>query len=141
MIKIEESKNKNPKRDRRLTRFELLIRTIPVILIFTLIIYIVKRCSTDNDYKSVKIDNKTEIKDSILSIKYVKDLKVINETKTTYNYNYDILLGEFIKVPKVESDNKYYLIFTDNSIEEVNKDVWLTTEKGDTIKKYLTFQK
>jgi len=76
------------------------------------------------------------VTDTIENFRIVKHIKEDTETKTSYHYKYDWLNGKFRQQPKISSETKYYIIFTDGSMEETTKEKGMFYEKGDTIKYY-----
>lgn len=74
--------------------------------------------------------------DTITNIKIVKSIKEVNETSTSYKYKYDWVNSKFRQQPKVESNIKYYIIYTDGTNEETTREKGMFYEKGDTIKSY-----
>lgn len=67
--------------------------------------------------------------------KVIKDLKEVQETRTDYHYKYDWLNSKFRQQPKISAETQYFVIYTDFSHEEVNRDTWLSYSKGDSIRK------
>lgn len=80
--------------------------------------------------------NQHVIKDTVWHYRIVKSVKTDNQTSTSYHYKYDWLNNKLRQQPKVESETKYYIIYTDGSIEETTKEKGMFYEKGDTIKYY-----
>lgn len=72
--------------------------------------------------------------------KIVKSVKSISKQKTDYSYKFDWLNGKFRQQPNVYTKNKYYLVFTDGTSQEITMEQSVIYEKGDsftiTITKY-----
>lgn len=56
--------------------------------------------------------------------KIIKDLKGVQEQHTDYHYKYDWLNGKFRQRPNIYTESQYYIIYNDNTHEEVNRDKW-----------------
>lgn len=76
------------------------------------------------------------VTDTIEHFRIVKNIKEQNETSTSYHYKYDWLNGKFRQQPKIESETKYYIIYTDGTTQETTKEKGMFYDKGDTIKYY-----
>lgn len=70
---------------------------------------------------------------TVVYYKYIKDLKEISETKTSYKYKFNMWKGNFYQQPDVHTLTTYYVIYTDHTKDEVSKDTWLTYSKGDSV--------
>ena len=105
---------------------------------------ILSSCTThDNNINKIQSDhNKQLIAEKKIEYKtititnIVKDLKEVTEQHTDYHYKYDILNDKFRQQPNVYTTTEYYVIYTNNTHEEVDRNTWLNLSKGDTIKKY-----
>lgn len=74
--------------------------------------------------------------DTVENIKIVKSTKQTNSTSTSYRYKYDFLNGKIRHQPQVSSETKYYIVYTDGTIEETTQQNGMFLEKGDTVKTY-----
>lgn len=92
-------------------------------------------CKEETKQK-VKQEKQKVITDTIETIRVVKTIKEVNETRTGYTYKYDLLNGKFRQQPTVNSEMKYFIVFTNGDIEETTKEKGMFYDKGDTIKTY-----
>lgn len=115
---------------------KLLLLTIGIILL---------SCTTHDDNlkkieeqhnRQLSIENKIQYKNVTIN-KVIKDLKEIQEQHTAYHYKFDVLNGKFRQQPNVYTETQYFLIYVDNTHEEVDRNTWLNYSKGDTIKKVI----
>lgn len=86
------------------------------------------------EYKSPVVEK--SITDTIQDIRIVKSIKEVNETSTGYEYKFDWLNGKFRQQPTVNSEMKYYIVFTNGEIEETTKQKGMFYSQGDTIKTF-----
>lgn len=90
-----------------------------------------------NVVKPPEINYKT-----ITITKVIKDLKEVQEQHTSYHTKLNVaqtLWDGDVKtavVPDISTTTSYYVIYTDKTHDEVDRNTWLNYSKGDTIIKY-----
>jgi len=107
------------------------------LLIFLSSIFILSCQESENKTKEYEIPKVERfVTDTIEDIKIVKSIKEVNETSTGYEYKYDWLNGKFRQQPTVNSEMRYYIVFTNGQIEETTKNKGMFYSQGDTVKTY-----
>jgi hypothetical protein len=107
------------------------------LLLSTLVLFFLISCKEEPQQQVTKSNYKAPvITDTIEHFRIVKNVKQDNETSTSYHYRYDWLSGKFRQQPRIQSETKYYIIYTDGTSEETTKRKGMFYEKGDTVKYY-----
>lgn len=73
--------------------------------------------------------------------KIVKAIKETNEVSTSMVYKYDVWNGKMVYTPTTTSTTKYYIVYTDGTIEETTKENGMFYSKGDTVVKIIPVYK
>lgn len=109
-----------------------------LILLVIISLFTVSCTSNDTSIPKVTQDSLKTSKNKprkVLVVKVIKDFKETHDIVTDYKYVLNPLGRDlFKKVPNVYSVDKYYLIYTDHTIDEVSKNSYLAYSKGDTVK-------
>lgn len=90
---------------------------------------------TNESNKVAQAPAKIPVYKNVTTVKVVKKLKEVTETHTDYDYKYDWVNGKLKQQPNVYTTTEYFVIYTDNTKDLVQKDQFILLDKGDTIKK------
>lgn len=103
---------------------------------YLILILLVFACNQAVEQPKTVVENpKINIRKIPIVKKVVRKLKSIQEQHTDYNYKYDWLNGRFRQQPNIYTKTKYFIIYTDNTVEETDERNFLVLDEGDTLQR------
>lgn len=119
------------------------MKSILLLAILSLFTASCEESNTNIPTQSQSVIKTPEIKYKTITItKVIKDLKEVQEQHTSYHTELNVaqtLWDGDVKtavVPDISTTTSYYVIYTDKTHDEVDRNTWLNYSKGDTIIKY-----
>lgn len=113
-----------------------------LLILFTLMISMFSCTETEQKAPIVRLPERQVEYRNVSYTLIVKDLKEVTQqvtnTETKVNWTQSIWQGDLKTqlVPNIHTVTHYYVIYTNNTNEEIDYNTWLNYSKGDTITKW-----